>query len=116
MFLKAHRRTLKVLNLHDVLLLSGTWAEVAEDVCKHLDLHAASLGGLKVAYPYVQYGSGDRCGFEERNIRKCFRNHPDLALSGDMDDYMCHRIYFNPIRQAETSRFNCDPTDSWSDG
>lgn len=99
--LEAHTHSLKTFNLHCIYLYKGSWLSVVERIHDGLSLAAVNSRSLYERSGEVLLEWDD----DTPLIQTCFQSHPNKHIAGDADDYMCHRIDFNPIRRALESGF-----------
>ncbi|MCJ1249725.1 hypothetical protein MMC30_006951 [Trapelia coarctata] len=98
--LDIQKGNLKSLDLICVCLRGGSWLSAVDKIHGGLSLKAANTFFLHEdpdRKPEIHWRG------QYKRVRMCFREHPNLDLVGCADDYMCHRIDFNPLRRAVDS-------------
>lgn len=95
---------LQVLKLSNATLLTGTWQSVSETLRNSLQLRAAKLSDL-------WFDEAPDEGI--RSQRFCFAGYPDHRVAGCLEDYLSHRIDFNPLQRA--SEVGEDELQMWAE-
>ncbi|MCJ1393883.1 hypothetical protein MMC18_006759 [Xylographa bjoerkii] len=111
--LDSHRLTLRTLNLHDITLKIGTWSSLADAIRCRLKLTDANISGL--SFSGHMTGPNHTLTAVLRNQRSCFAHHPDPDLAGSLDDYVAHKIDYNPLRRATDTGYDVEK-DAWLPG
>ncbi|MCJ1287975.1 hypothetical protein MMC26_007328 [Xylographa opegraphella] len=96
--LKAHKLSLRTLNLHNMTMSVGTWASLADTIRCTLKLTDANLAVLSIQRQIL--GANNTVVASTPLQRTCFAFHRDRTLAGSLDDYIARKIDHNPMTKA----------------
>ncbi|MCJ1474485.1 hypothetical protein MMC13_003143 [Lambiella insularis] len=99
--LETHASSLCTFNAYQLTLHHGSWISLTDWIRSHLKLHSSVCLGL-----------GELVTGEGLWLRGCFRGYPCRTIAGDVSDYVCNRLGFNPMRRALETGF-LQEADAW---
>ncbi|MCJ1402888.1 hypothetical protein MMC11_006109 [Xylographa trunciseda] len=111
--LDSHRSTLRTLNLLNITLQLGTWASLADTLRRNFTLTDTNFSGLSVQHDSLGPNNTHVTNIHQQ--RSCFAHHRDRDLAGSLDDYVAHKIPYNPITRATGTGYQIR-RDDWLPG
>ncbi|MCJ1294570.1 hypothetical protein MMC34_006128 [Xylographa carneopallida] len=111
--LDTYRLTLRTLNLHNITLSRGSWSSLALAMRNRLELTDAIISRTRIQNLIVNPNGSITATTRMR--RSCFAFHRDPTLAMSLDDYITHKIDYDPITRATDTGYQVEP-DDWLPG